>query len=294
MMKSHATDTILAKSTAAAAFLLVATLGMGCVLDDEGLSEEELGQLDEGIVVSTGSSGYVRQTSNGLLPSSLQSGVSALSLPSSSLDSLRYSYQSQLNSSATRDFLRYTVACALHSSQSVKFQRRYYSKYYRRYVYVTDTYYGSLGYAPEWKSGSCGTECQQLVTGCVLARTNYEGANVTVKLATYGTVHDLDFPWIKEGGFYGNFFYGHNEMYFCSGSSSLRYSKSVFADGPVHWAGHCHPEDWASQGGDTQACILRDSYGEYQYCATGDYQTYNPAPVSSSFYKWVISPYFSL
>lgn len=46
------------------------------------------------------------------------------------------------------------------------------------------TYTGMIGLAPEWLTGSCDAECEQWISGCVIARIN--GLGVTVPLSLRG------------------------------------------------------------------------------------------------------------
>jgi hypothetical protein len=52
------------------------------------------------------------------------------------------------------------------------------------------TFAGSIGLAPEWLTGACGTECEQWISGCVIARIN--GLGVTVPLSLRGEHPALD------------------------------------------------------------------------------------------------------
>ena len=111
--------------------------------------------------------------------------------------------------------LKYTARCALAPSQSLE---------------ATDpdtgarvVFPGSLGLGPEWLDGTCGAECQEKVSACLLGLTNRTGRHVDLSLSSAATSladelrpsdTDIAYP-NQEGVFFGNIFSGHG--YACAG-----------------------------------------------------------------------------
>ena len=111
--------------------------------------------------------------------------------------------------------LKYTARCALKPTQSLE---------------ATDpetgahlAFPGSLGLAPEWLDGTCGTDCQEKVSSCLLGLTNRTGLHVELSLASAAASladrfrpsdNDIAFP-NQEGAFFGNIFSGQG--YACTG-----------------------------------------------------------------------------
>ena len=75
-----------------------------------------------------------------------------------------------------RELLEYLVSCALPEGQSAVFSDK-----------GTDyAYPGSLGLAPEWQERPIGRQEQELVTACLLARTNAFGQKVRISIRGEG------------------------------------------------------------------------------------------------------------
>ena len=88
-----------------------------------------------------------------------------------------------MTSAAGRATISYIVRCALPAGRSIvkRDQRN-----------IPYTFTGRLGVAPEWENGACGTDCQELVSACVLAHVNTTGKHIQLWL-------DSDSPAIGWG-----------------------------------------------------------------------------------------------
>jgi hypothetical protein len=89
-------------------------------------------------------------------------------------------------------------------------------------------YPGALGLAPQWLDGTCGVECQERVSSCLIALTNRTGKHVALSLLSSAPgmgeklrpgAEDLPFPH-QEGAFFGNVFTGR--AYACRGRDAAK------------------------------------------------------------------------
>lgn len=114
--------------------------------------------------------------------------------------------------------LKYAARCALGAAQSLE-------------AAGVDTgtplsFPGGMGLAPEWRDGTCGPDCQEKVSACLMALSNRTGRHVRLSAlsadATMGaelqpTESDLPYTY-QEGAFFGNVFLG--EGYACRGAEA--------------------------------------------------------------------------
>jgi hypothetical protein len=111
-----------------------------------------------------------------------------------------------------RELLTYVVSCALPEDEQISVSVQG----------VTYTFSGSLGLAPEWgqQCGSCDSECQSWVSGCVISRLDYLGESLDIsirgKKSGLHSNHDEreDFPNI-EATYYGNIFQQPQKIFAC-------------------------------------------------------------------------------
>lgn len=112
--------------------------------------------------------------------------------------------------------LKYTARCALPEGQFLEEGGGGPGRPARRYP-------GSLGLAPEWRDGTCGADCQERVSSCLIALTNRTGKHVELSLVSSAagmsqamrpSAQDLPFPH-QEGVFFGNMFTG--QAFACHG-----------------------------------------------------------------------------
>lgn len=104
------------------------------------------------------------------------------------------------NDPYSREFFEYLVSCALPEGDAITWQAQ--------------TWPGELGLCPAWKNSPPDLACQELVSSCLLARSNAYGEAVQISLRGLhtddsplpigGTEAD-QFGW-AEGGFFGNIF----------------------------------------------------------------------------------------
>lgn len=112
----------------------------------------------------------------------------------------------------TTKFLSYAVACALPGGAAATIS-----------INGTPTdFAGAIGLAPSWQSAACDGECQEWVTACLLAKTNYYGVEVPISLRgpadalTPPPVEALQFS-LEEGAFFGNLFLDSPDLEVCMG-----------------------------------------------------------------------------
>jgi hypothetical protein len=99
------------------------------------------------------------------------------------------------------EFLEYLVGCALPQGDELIGQNQ--------------TWPGELGLCPAWKTSAPDLACQELVSSCLLARSNAYGESVQISLRGLYTddttplpisvAEEDQFVW-QEGGFFGNVF----------------------------------------------------------------------------------------
>ncbi len=148
-----------------------------------------------------------RLSSNGVSPSNLQSTyLDSAALTSTAVYSLAAS-------SSSRNFLNYVVGCALDSTQSV--------------TSAGYTFYGVHGLASSWTSGALTLSQRRWVSACILARTNYSGATMTISMRGSNAALSLvgnegTTTYLKqEGAFYGDLFGGQFTRRACAGADLL-------------------------------------------------------------------------
>lgn len=109
--------------------------------------------------------------------------------------------------------LKYTARCALAEGQFLASTE----------LGTARRFPGALGLAPEWLQGTCGPDCQEKVSSCLIALTNRTGKHVALSLlsgsaglgpAFRPSANDLEFPR-QEGTFFGNVFSG--QAFICRG-----------------------------------------------------------------------------
>ena len=106
--------------------------------------------------------------------------------------------------------LEYAVACALPAGEAITVDGRRYE--------------GRLGLAPHWSERDLSVGDQRWLTACLLARTNFFGATVTIStrgpsasLSGAVTRDEAARYAIQEGAFYGNLWSDPPEAWVCEG-----------------------------------------------------------------------------
>ena len=116
-----------------------------------------------------------------------------------------------MTTSGGRDVVKYMVKCAYPDGHhlTTKDQND-----------VSYTYDGDLGVAPELENtNTCGTDCQERISACMLAHVNNSGMHVGIWLDSEGAIgwgQSTDYPY-REGSFFGNLFPAPWKGYFCNG-----------------------------------------------------------------------------
>jgi hypothetical protein len=112
-----------------------------------------------------------------------------------------------------RQFVSYLVKVAYPSGHSLTKQDQYGNSY---------TFQGSLGVAPEVESGTCDLDCQEKVSGALLAHVNNSGLHVGIWLVGpdngIGWGSSPDFPF-QEGTYFGNLFAQNIPGNYCTGKN---------------------------------------------------------------------------
>lgn len=102
------------------------------------------------------------------------------------------------------DVLSYVAQCALEEGDSL------------------DGFDGLLGIAPEWRNGSCDTECQETMTACLAAVVNDRGSRlIHVKGDAVNANTNGPAGLRAEAAFFGNMFVFPPEAMYCTISSGL-------------------------------------------------------------------------
>jgi hypothetical protein len=111
-----------------------------------------------------------------------------------------------------RDVLAYVVSCALPADQTISVT----------VDGVEFSYQGQLGLAPEWgeADGSCGKDCQQWVSGCVISRLDFLGQKreISVRGENEGLKSceaERETYTQREATYYGNIFVTPQLRYAC-------------------------------------------------------------------------------
>jgi hypothetical protein len=124
-----------------------------------------------------------------------------------------------------RELLKYLVSCALQPNVSVSFDA----------AGQSFEYPGSLGLVPQWSHRSLTLEEEQIISACILARTNYFGKTVKLSMrneslpALQPDESELrDFPFF-EASFFGNIFKAEPEHFVCIGEAKADREKRLEA-----------------------------------------------------------------
>jgi hypothetical protein len=183
---------------------------IGCVAETD-VVEEQTAEAQQGVIV------HNALTINALTINALT--INALTINALTINALTAEalLSNELTGPALRDpnareLLSFIVSCALPPRSSVDID----------VDGVAYSYPGQIGLAPEWgrSRGRCGEECQEWVSGCVLARINYLGEHVAISIrgnhrALYAPPSEqAAFPR-REATYYGNIFATPQERFAC-------------------------------------------------------------------------------
>jgi hypothetical protein len=110
-----------------------------------------------------------------------------------------------------REFVKYLVRIAYPNGASLTTQDQYGKSY---------TFQGGLGVAPQVETGSCDANCQEALSGTMLAHINNSGLHVNIWLDGpdngVGWGSSSDFPF-QEGVYFGNLFASNMPGNYCAG-----------------------------------------------------------------------------
>jgi len=116
-----------------------------------------------------------------------------------------------ITTTSGREIISYLVKCALGSDQTIT--KGAYS------------YTGTLGLARQYKDGACDTDCQEIISACMMAHVNTSGAHYPIWIIgpdSEGWGRTNSKPFI-ESAFFGNLFSSTGiKAYYCNGSDYER------------------------------------------------------------------------
>lgn len=195
-------------------------------------------------------------------------GISLNALSAGTLDPGSYNAITAPGSTGdlARQFMRYAVSCAFLPSQTFSF-----SYTDANGVVHNEVYYGELGIASAWATGSLDVQGQQMVTSCLAARVNYYEVPVTISarcslepLKTLSSDAEVaDYPHV-EGAFWGNMFTADPFIVSCYHNVNVANSRMYQRDcatghvdetgvavdcGPIHVVGPCSSYCMSLNGG---------------------------------------------
>jgi len=115
-----------------------------------------------------------------------------------------------MTTSDGRATVTYLARCALASNDSLVKQDQYGAWY---------TFPGALGLAPQWKNNACDSNCQEIMSACMMAHVNTTGRHINLYLdspVVLGLGRLNNYP-LQEGAFFGNIFVTPPKPYYCNG-----------------------------------------------------------------------------
>jgi hypothetical protein len=188
---------------------------------------------------------------------------------------------SKLSTPAGHQLLKYVATCALPADQEL--------------VVGTERFPGYYGLAPEWATGTCGTQCQQWVSACLLAHVNAKGQPFPISLrgahpglrTTPAAARDFNY---REAAFYGNVFQRQAHACWATiGGDEQKLAGRVCGQ----LDGGCGFVITGACGGDplTQACEKSAADGGFSSCHTGKFTEY---PRNSPLINEVVTVYLRL
>jgi hypothetical protein len=252
----------------------LATGALACAdSSDPGIVNDEDPLTSENGLSSNGLS------SNGLSSNALSSNaLSSNALSSNALSSNALVIKALQDPSATGDltrmFFRYLISCALPTNHSVTYTWKDSTGQLH-----TEIDPGGLGLAPSWETGAPSQDQKEVISACLMARTNSKGIPVPLSLRGKGitaltvSASERSTYTYGEGAFWGNLFNGMDAPYayscsrvaFDAGISTSQYLSqgrtcTTTACGIITPVGHCYMSDSATSG---QACYDRDSVKDW-------------------------------
>jgi hypothetical protein len=110
-----------------------------------------------------------------------------------------------------REVIKYMVKCAYPTGASLTKQDQ---------NGVSYQFDGAIGVAPELENGLCDVNCQERISGCMLAHVNNSGLHVGIWLVGpdngIGWGYSPNYPY-KEGAYFGNLFASNMPGSYCAG-----------------------------------------------------------------------------
>jgi hypothetical protein len=167
-----------------------------------------------------------------------------------------------ITTSSGREIITYLVKCALGSDQTI--------------VKGTYSFTGALGLARQYKDGACDTDCQEIVSACMMAHVNTSGAHYPIWIVgpdAEGWGRTNSKPFI-ESAFFGNLFLSTGiKAYYCNGPDYERTpvagrigaetSTTIFRN-PYSGEGMCNDNCYSNADGYTSCSSYRHPVTVYR------------------------------
>jgi hypothetical protein len=240
---------------------LTVGLSLGAIVGLAGCSEQTGGEETDSLAGIQSENGLSMNglSMNGLSMNGLS--MNGLSMNGLSMNGLSMNGLSMNGLSTTsglmttnggREITKYMVKCALPSGHQYATQDQ------NGYPY---TYQGSLGVAPEWETGTCGKDCQERLSACLLAHVNNAGVHISLWLDGEGAVGwgtSTDFPYM-EGAFFGNLITNQNSNNVAGGWQGWYCNGAQYDQGAVP----------GRLGAALTSTVYQNWYGGGVLCTTG-------------------------
>ncbi|HEX3697956.1 MAG TPA: carbohydrate-binding protein [Polyangia bacterium] len=163
-----------------------------------------------------------------------------------------------------RQTISYLVRCALASGDTLVKQDQFGNSY---------TFAGGFGLAPQYKNGACDTDCQEMISSCMLAHINTSGTHIPLwivgPMAAVGWGQSAWYP-TREGTFFGNIFQpdssGKVRAHYCTASTVL--NDTVPGRLGVNQNGAPYTNPYAGSGYCDSSCTMGGASGKIDGAAS--------------------------
>lgn len=174
-----------------------------------------------------------------------------------------------LTTTEGRKTAEYLVECALPADHSIT----------KTIDGQSVVFYGHLGLAPQWESGSCDNTCQAWVSACLLARTNVTQQPVDLWLQADHPAIGFGLPpsgeaMVLEGSYYGNLFWAGSYLHFCEGEEDGMVAS--VREGRTCASGSCGFTNYGSCTTVADRCTMGGPNGDVPIDCRSDMPLYGP------------------
>ena len=183
-----------------------------------------------------------------------------------------------MSTDAGRLTVSYLVRCALAAADSLVKQDQ---------NGVSYTYSGEIGLAPQYKTGACDANCQEMISSCMLAHVNTTGTHIPLwMVAPMTPIGWSQSPWYptREGTFFGNIFQpdssGLVRAHYCTAATVM--NNAVPGRLGANQTGAPYTDPYASPGYCDSSCKMTGANGKIDgasSCPADGYTWNNPITV---------------